>query len=97
VRIETSGEVDLMEGDAALGSVRGPDVQISGRILRSAITIAIRDHKIVALQSTLSTSARATAMGRTIYALHGNKIEQPSDIGKCPDALSWHNEKLFQE
>jgi putative restriction endonuclease len=36
--------------------------------------------------------------GKHYYALHGNKIEPPSDIGKCPDpaALKWHNENCFR-
>jgi putative restriction endonuclease len=36
--------------------------------------------------------------GKHYYALHGNKIEPPSDIGQCPDpaALKWHNENCFR-
>jgi putative restriction endonuclease len=36
--------------------------------------------------------------GKHYYALHGNKIELPSDIGQCPDphALGWHNENCFR-
>ena len=36
--------------------------------------------------------------GRHYYALHGNKIEPPLDIGQSPDpdALIWHNEHCFR-
>jgi putative restriction endonuclease len=36
--------------------------------------------------------------GKHYYALHGNKIEPPSNIGHCPDAdaLKWHNENCFR-
>jgi putative restriction endonuclease len=36
--------------------------------------------------------------GKHYYALDGNKIELPADIGQCPDpdALRWHNENCFR-
>jgi putative restriction endonuclease len=36
--------------------------------------------------------------GRHYYALHGHRIEAPSDIGQRPDpaALTWHNENRFR-
>jgi putative restriction endonuclease len=36
--------------------------------------------------------------GKHYYALHGHKIEPPSDIALCPDpdALTWHNENCFR-
>ncbi len=36
--------------------------------------------------------------GRHYYALHGHKIDAPSDIGQRPDpaALTWHNENCFR-
>lgn len=36
--------------------------------------------------------------GKHYYALHGHKIEPPSDIGQHPDAdaLTWHNEQRFR-
>lgn len=36
--------------------------------------------------------------GRHYYALHGQKIEVPADIGSRPDtaALAWHNENAFK-
>ena len=35
--------------------------------------------------------------GRHYYALHGQQIEQPSDLRRLPDpvALKWHNEERF--
>jgi putative restriction endonuclease len=37
--------------------------------------------------------------GKHYYALHGHKIDPPSDIGQRPDpdALTWHNENCFRE
>lgn len=36
--------------------------------------------------------------GRHYYALHGHKIDAPSDVGQRPDpdALTWHNEHCFR-
>ena len=36
--------------------------------------------------------------GKQYYALHGDKIDVPSDIGRRPDptALTWHNEHCFR-
>jgi HNH endonuclease len=36
--------------------------------------------------------------GKHYYALHGRKIDAPSDIGRRPDtdALTWHNEHCFR-
>jgi putative restriction endonuclease len=36
--------------------------------------------------------------GKHYYALHGHKIEPPSDVGQHPnpDALTWHNENCFR-
>ena len=36
--------------------------------------------------------------GKLYYALHGGKIDAPSDIGRRPDptALTWHNEHCFR-
>ena len=36
--------------------------------------------------------------GKQYYALHGGKIDAPSDIGRRPDptALTWHNEHCFR-
>ena len=36
--------------------------------------------------------------GKHYYALHGRKIDAPSDIGQRPDAaaLTWHNEHCFK-
>jgi putative restriction endonuclease len=36
--------------------------------------------------------------GRHYYALHGNKIELPSEIRQHPnpDSLTWHNENRFR-
>lgn len=36
--------------------------------------------------------------GKHYYALHGHKIEPPSDVGHRPnpDALTWHNEHCFR-
>jgi len=36
--------------------------------------------------------------GKHYYALHGHKIEAPSDVGQWPDpdALTWHNEHCFR-
>jgi putative restriction endonuclease len=36
--------------------------------------------------------------GRHYYALHGHKIDAPSDLAQSPDpaALTWHNENCFR-
>ena len=36
--------------------------------------------------------------GKHYYALHGQKIELPKEIGQRPDpgALTWHNENCFK-
>jgi len=36
--------------------------------------------------------------GKHYYALHGHKIDAPSDVGQRPDpdALTWHNEHCFR-
>jgi putative restriction endonuclease len=36
--------------------------------------------------------------GKHYDALHGQKIEPPSDVRQCPDpdALTWHNENCFR-
>lgn len=36
--------------------------------------------------------------GKHYYALHGQRISAPTEIGKCPDpkALTWHNEFCFK-
>jgi putative restriction endonuclease len=36
--------------------------------------------------------------GKHYYALHGHKIDSPSDVGQRPnpDALTWHNEHCFR-
>jgi len=37
--------------------------------------------------------------GRHYYALHGNTIDVPTDVGlrPDPDALTWHNEHCFRQ